>query len=144
MTLEQAIELSKKGFEYEPQNNMVVVLPITEDKLEHYENIGIIVDEGTKRQVKAEESHTLAKGVVLVAGPGAVENGHFIPCTFKQGDIVLVYNSHIDADLILEGQIYFIISSKKIFLKKKVNRPGVVQQSETITESNSSTIQTLN
>lgn len=53
------------------------------------------------------------KGKVIVAGPGAYQNGVLVPMTVKEGDMV-VYSKYSGSEIKLDGQELLIVRQSDI------------------------------
>lgn len=94
-----------KKFQIMPLGDRVVVMP-SEKEGEKKLASGIIIPETVDKERPA-------KGTVVAAGPGKLEEGKRVPLSVKVGDTVLFSKYGYD-EVKIDGQEYFILSESSI------------------------------
>lgn len=124
MTEKRALEIAKIGINKEPLQDRIIVLAITEDKIDEFETkTGIVLGEGDKKSIKDEKSSTLGPAIVIAVGPGKgasqVTSAHDTPSTFSPGDKVYCFPNQIEADIMIDEVLYLVFKEDRVILKEK-------------------------
>lgn len=122
MTKEEALKIAKEGIDFKPLQDRLVVLAITEDKIDHYEKLGITIGEEARKEMKAEKSMTLGQAIVVAVGPGKESSltagGNKTKENFAPGDLVYCFTTQIEADLTIGEVTYLVFKEDRIILKE--------------------------